>query len=492
VTDTHASRWRALALLCSAQFMVILDGAIVNVALPSIQNDLHFSASSIQWVFSAYLLTYGGLLLLGGRTADLLGRRLMFTVGAGLLGAASLFAGLSGSQGALIAARAAMGVGAAIITPAALSIILTLFSDGEARNRALGIWGAIVGLGACAGVLLGGVITEAAGWQWVFFLNVPIAVAVVALGRVMLTESRVESSDRQVDLAGGVSITAALVLVVYGVVKAPDVGWGSAQTLLLLAGGLTLAGVFVAIELRTRVPLVRMGLFRITTVAGANAVVLLFTAAFYATIFLITLYMQRALGYSAIKTGIAYLPLTAGLIVSSTIAARLVTLCGVKLVLIAGTVTTGAGLLVLAQATSTSSFAGTLLPGFLLAAAGIGAGMVALSIAAFAGVGDADFGTASGVFNTSQQIGGVLGVAVLSTVAYSHIRSATPAALHHGLPAVLGTAYSDAFGVGLVFVGAALLIAIVAIRQRDVSSWRCGTPYRVPRATGTRAAVSDA
>jgi EmrB/QacA subfamily drug resistance transporter len=472
--------------------MVILDGAIVNVALPSIQRDLHFSASSIQWVFSAYLLTYGGLLLLGGRSADLLGRRLMFMVGAGLLGAASLFAGLSASQGGLIAARAAMGVGAAIITPAALSIILTLFSDGAGRNRALGIWGAIVGLGACAGVLLGGVITEGPGWQWVFFLNVPIAAVVVALGRVMLAESRIDSKDRQVDVAGGLSITVGLALVVYGVVKAPDVGWRSAQTVLLLAGGLALAGLFVAIELRTRVPLVRMGLFRIATVAGANAVVLLFTGAFYATIFLMTLYMQRALGYSAINTGLAYLPLTGGLIVSSTIAARLVTLCGVKLVLIAGTVVTGAGLLILAQATSTSSFAGTLLPGFLLAAAGFGAVMVALSIAAFAGIGDADFGAASGVFNTSQQIGGVLGVAVLSTVAYSHIRGASPAEVRHGLPAVLGTAYSDAFGVGLVFVGAALVIAIVAIRQRDVSSWRCGTPYRLSAPTAPPALAGEA
>jgi len=416
----------------------------------------------------------------------------MFTVGAGLLGAASLFAGLSGSQGQLIGARAAMGVGAAVITPAALSIILGLFSDGGERNRALGIWGAIVGLGACAGVLLGGVITQEAGWQWVFFLNVPIAAVVVALSRVMLSESRVESQDRHVDIVGGLSITIGLVLVVYAIVRAPDAGWGSAQTVSLLAAGLGLIGLFVAIELRTRVPLVRMGLFRTATVAGANAVAFLFTGAFFATIFLITLYMQQALGYSAIKTGLAYLPLTGGLIVFSTIAARLVTLCGVKLVLLTGMAATGGGLLILAQATATSSFVGTLLPGFLLAATGIGGAMVALSIAAFAGVEDADFGAASGIFNTSQQIGGVVGVAVLSTVAYSRIHGASPAELRRGLPAVLGTAYSDAFGVGIVFVGAALVIAIVAIRQHEVSSWRCGTPYRVSNPTPAPALAGDA
>jgi EmrB/QacA subfamily drug resistance transporter len=484
------SRWAALALLCSAQFMVMLDGAIVNIALPSIQRDLHFSASSIQWVFSAYLLTYGGLLLLGGRTADLLGRRRMFTAGATLLGAASLLAGLSATQGELIAARAAMGVGAAVITPAALSIILRLFSDGDERNRALGIWGAIIGLGACAGVLLGGVITQGPGWQWVFYINVPIAAAVVALGRVVLPESRVESAGHQVDVAGGLSITVGLVLVVYGIVRAPDLGWGSAQTILVLGGGLVLIAAFVMIELRTRAPLLPLALFRTATLSAANAVAFLFTGAFTATIFLMTLYMQRALGYSAIKAGFAYLPLTVGLIVTSTIAAHLVTRCGVKLVLTVGVVVTGAGLAVLSQASASSSFVTTLLPGFLLAAAGMGATMVPLSIAAFAGVGDSGLGAASGVFNTAQQIGGAFGVAALSTVAYSHIRGASAAELQHGVPAVLGNAYAEAFAAGLVFVGAALVIALFAIRQREVSAWRCATLYRVSTPAGAEPATA--
>ncbi len=474
----EVDRWRALALLCCAQFMVILDGAIVNVALPSIQRDLHFTPASIQWVFTAYLLTYGGLLLLGGRIADLLGRRRLFTIGAALLGSASLLAGLAGSQGMLIAARAAMGIGAAVITPAALAILLRLFSDGHERNRALGIWGAMLGLGACAGVLLGGVITEAVGWQWVFYLNVPIAGIVVALGRALLPESRAENAPTGFDLAGGVAITSGLVAVVYAVVRAPDRGWGSTGTVALLAAGLLLVAAFVAIELHTRAPLVRLGLFRTATVAGANAVVFLVNGALTATIFLMTLYMQRALGYSALTAGLAYLPLTGGLIVASTIAAQLVTRCGVKLVMVFGTLTLGASLLVFANGSSSSTFLGTLLPGFLLAATGAGAAMVALSIAAFAQVDDADFGAASGLFNTSSQIGGALAVAVLSTVAYSHIHRHA-AAGRGELRAVLGAAYAHAFASGLVFIALGVLVALLVIRQKQVASWRCATPYRI-------------
>jgi EmrB/QacA subfamily drug resistance transporter len=490
--SADAGRWRALALLCAAQFMVMFDGAVVNVALPSIQHDLRFSASSIQWVFTAYLLAFGGLLMLGGRTADLLGRRRMFMMGAGLLGGASLFAGLSGSQGALIAARGLMGVGAAVITPAALSMILSLFTDGSERNRALGIWGGLVGVAAAAGVLFGGFITQGPGWQWIFFLNVPIAAAVVAISPRLLQESRAESGTRSFDLAGGLVVTTGLVLLVYAIVRAPDSGWGSARTIVLLVSGLALLGLFVAIEFRASAPLLPMGLLRIATVAGANAVAFLATGALTATIFLMTLYMQRSLGYSAIKTGLAYLPLTLGILVSSTIAARLVTKCGVKLVLLCGTGVTAAGLLVFAEASSTSTFAGTLLPGFLLIAAGMGGAMVPLSIAAFAGVGEGEFGAASGLFNTSQQIGSALGVAVLSTVAYSHIRGASPSALRHGLPALLGSAYADAFAAGIAFAGAAFVIATVAIRQREVSTWKCATPYRLTTPAAVPVLARDA
>jgi EmrB/QacA subfamily drug resistance transporter len=472
------NRLWALGLLCSAQFMVVVDSAVVNVAIPSIQRDLHFSTSSIQWVFNAYLLAYGGLLLLGGRTADLLGRRRMFIVGAGVMSAASLFAGLSVTQGELIAARAIQGVGAAVITPAALSMILRLFQENAERNRALGIWGALAGMGAATGVLLGGVITQGPGWQWIFYINVPVAAAVAALSPRLLPETRAESGSRTFDVADGIAITAGLVVAVYAVVEAPDNGWGSAATIGLLALGLLLIGAFVWIELRTRVPLLRMGIFRIATVAGANAVVFLVTGAFFATLFLLTLYMQQVLGYSAIKTGLAYLPLALGVVAASIMASRVVTLCGVKFMLLMSAPVFGVGLFILSRASATSSFAGTLLPAFLIVAFAVGVAMVALSIAAFAGIGEGDFGVASGLYNTSGQIGGAVGVAVLSTVAYSHIRGAHPAAGPHGLTTVLGSAYADGFGAGIALLGAALLITMLAIRQRHVKTWTCATPYR--------------
>jgi EmrB/QacA subfamily drug resistance transporter len=474
---TERGKWAALAVLAAAQFIVILDGAVVNVALPSIQRDLHFSASSIQWVFSAYLLTYGGLLLLGGRVADIVGRRLMFMAGAAVLSAASLAAGLASSAGQLLAARATMGVGAAVITPAALSMLLELFSEGRERNRALGAWGAIIGLGAAVGVLAGGVITGGPGWRWVFFINLPIGALVLILAPVALPESHAPTAGKVFDLAGGLTITASLVAIIYAVVRGPDAGWGSAETIGLLGIGLALLIGFVAIELRATQPLVRMGIFRVATAAGANAVAFLFTGGFTATIFMLTLFMQRSLEYSPLKTGLAYLPLTGGILVSSTVAARLVTRCGVRLVMLAGTLVTGAGLFILSRGSAHTSFASALLPAFVLLAAGMGATAVPLSIAAFAGVADSDYGVASGLLNTSQQVGGAFGVAILSTVAYSHLRG-HPAVGPSGLPAALGAADASAFGAALLFVAAAFVLAVGAIRHSEVSVWRCATPYR--------------
>ena len=466
------SRSLALGLLATAQFMVVVDSAVVNVAIPSIQRGLQFSAVNIQWVFNAYLLTYGGLLLLGGRTADVLGRRRMFMAGAGLMTLASLFAGLSTNQGELIAARALQGLGAAVITPAALSIILQLFTEPAERNKALGIWGALAGMGAATGVLLGGVITQGPGWRWIFFINVPVAAAVTLLSRPLLPESRTATGT--FDFAGGIAITAGIVLAVYAVVKAPDNGWGSAQTIALVIGGLALIAGFVAIELRTRQPLLRLGILRNGTVAGANAASFLITGAFFAALFLLTLYMQQSLGYSAIKTGVAYLPLALGVVASSVFASRVVTLCGVKFMLLMSTPIVGVGLFLLSRVSSTSSYAGTLLPAFLVTAFGIGVAMVSLSIAAFAGIGDHDFGVASGLYNTSSQIGGAVGVAILSTVAYSHIRS------HPGVPTrgLLAEAYSRGFGSGIAFVGAAFVIVALAVRHGEVRTWTCATPYR--------------
>ena len=474
---TEVNRWIALGLLCSAQFMVVVDSAVVNIAIPSIQRDLHFSQSTIQWVFNAYLIAYGGLLLLGGRTADLVGRRRMFMAGAGVMSIASLFAGLSTTQGELIAARAIQGTGAALITPAALSIILRLFTETPERNKALGIWGALAGLGAATGVLLGGVITSGPGWQWIFFINVPVAAGVAAFSPRLLPESRTASDG--FDVAGGVTITVGIVVAVYAIVKAPDNGWGSATTLGLLAVGIALVAAFVAIELRTRAPLLRMGIFRTATVGGANAVVFLVTGAFFATLFLLTLYMQQVLGYSAIKTGVVYLPLASGVIVASVMASRVVTTCGVKFMLLVSVPAIGVGLFILSHASVHSTFTGLLLPAFLITAFGIGVAMVALSIAAFAGVAEADFGVASGLYNTSSQVGGAVGVAVLATVAYSKIRGAVPGHGPQSAASLLGSAYADAFGAGIALAALAFVAVVVGIRQQHVKTWTCATPYRL-------------
>ena len=468
------SRGLALGLLATAQFMVVVDSAVVNVAIPSIQRGLHFSAVNIQWVFNAYLLTYGGLLLLGGRTADVLGRRRMFMAGAGLMTAASLFAGLSNNQGELIAARALQGLGAAVITPAALSIILQLFTEPAERNKALGIWGALAGMGAATGVLLGGAITQGPGWRWIFFLNVPVALGVTLLSRPILPESRTATGT--FDFAGGLTITAGIVVAVYAVVKAPDDGWASAQTVGLLAGGLALIAGFVFIESRAKEPLLRLGILRNGTVAGANAISFLITGTFFAALFLLTLYMQQSLGYSAIKTGVAYLPLALGVVASSVFASRVVTLCGVKFMLLMSTPIVGVGLFLLSRASASSSYATTLLPAFLVSAFGIGVAFVSLSIAAFSGIRDEDFGVASGLYNTSGQIGGAIGVAVLSTIAYSHIRA------HHGglhpSANLLAAGYTRGFASGIAFVGAALVTILLAVRHGDVRTWTCATPYR--------------
>ena len=480
MSEGPSNRWLALGLLCSAQFMVVVDSAVVNVAIPSIQKDLHFSASNIQWVFNAYLLAYGGLLLLGGRAADLLGRRRMFIAGAGVMSAASLFAGLSTNQGELVAARGIQGLGAAIITPAALSTILLLFPGGGERSRALGIWGALAGLGAAIGVLLGGVITQGPGWQWIFLINVPVAATVGALSPRLLPESRDETGARRAfDLTGGLAITLGLIAGVFAVVKAPDTGWTSLSTigLLILSGVLIIA--FVGVELRARVPLLRLGIFRNATVSGANAIVFLATGAFFAALFLLTLYMQQVLGYSALRTGVSYLPLALGIVASSVLASRLVTVCGVKFVLLVSLPLFGLGLLLLSRVSATSSFAATLLPAYLVLAFGFGPMMVSLSIAAFAGTSDSDYGVASGLYNTSGQIGGAVGVAILATVAYSQIRGshhATGPADAHG---ILASAFARGFGASIAFIAIALLVTALAVRHREVKTWTCATPYRL-------------
>ena len=453
-------RWIALILLCVAQFVVVLDASIVNVALPTIGTALHFSQDSLSWVVNAYILTFGGFLLLGGRMADLLGRRRVFMGGLVLFALASLAGGLATNEGQLIAARAVQGLGAAILSPAALSIVTTTFRDGAERNKALGVWGAVAGSGGAAGVLLGGVLTSGLGWEWVLWVNVPIGLAAAAIAPRLLAESRADSATRTFDAAGAFSVTAGLSVLVYALVDATRVGWASTQTIGLLAVSALLLAAFVAIERRSSAPLVPFSIFRSRTITGANAVGLLIGASLFSMFFFISLYMQQVLGYSAIHAGLSYLPLALTIVVSAGIASQLTTRIGYKPVLAVGMAFIGAGLVWFSQVSAHGSFLSDILGPSLLAAIGLGLAFVPNTIAAVSGVADRDAGLASGLINTSQQVGGALGLAVLSTVANSVTgNSHTPA----GLTDVFQSAFLAGAGIAALGLAATLLL----IRSRD-------------------------
>jgi EmrB/QacA subfamily drug resistance transporter len=462
-------RWIALILLCFAQFIVVIDASIVNVALPSIGEGLDFSQENLSWVVNAYVLTFGGFLLLGGRMADLLGRRRVFISGLLLVAAASLAAGFAANEGQLIAARAAQGLGAAIISPSALSIITTTFSDGAERNKALGAWGAVAGAGGAAGVLFGGILTDGLGWEWVLWINVPIALAVAALTPGLVAETHSESATRHFDAAGAVSVTAGLSVLVYALVDATDAGWGSTQTLGLLGLSAALIAAFVAIELRSAAPLMPFRIFRLRTLTGANVVGLLVGASLFSMFFFITLYMQQVLGYSAIKAGLSYLPLALTIIVASAIGSQLVTRIGFKPVLAAGMTFIAGALVWFSQVSVDGGFATDILGPSLLAATGLGFGFVTTTIAAVSGVREQEAGLASGLINTSQQIGGALGLAVLATIANS--RTDDLVASSGGDPAALPNAltegFQSAFLGGAVIAALGLVLTLVLIRSRD-------------------------
>jgi EmrB/QacA subfamily drug resistance transporter len=457
----------ALILLAAAQFVVVLDASIVNVALPSIGRDLHFSQENLSWVVNAYTLVFGGFLLLGGRMADLLGRRRVFTAGLILFAVASLLGGLSQNETQLIAARALQGLGAAILSPAALSILTTTFAEGAERNRALGVWGAVAGSGGAVGVLLGGVLTQYLGWQWVLFVNVPIALFAAAMTSRVLVESRVEGV-RHYDVAGAVSVTAGISLLVYALVDAVNAGWTSTQTLGLGAIALALIGAFIAIELRTAHPLIPFSIFRKRTLTGANIVAVLVAMSLFSMFFFISLYMQQVLGYDALKAGVAYLPLALGIIVSAGVASQLVTRVGFKPVMVAGFVFVAGGLAWFAQVSPSGTYVGDVLFPSLLAAVGLGLVFVPLTIAAVAGVSPEESGLASGLINTSQQVGGALGLAILATIANSTTQDAMQAAGGNpkALPAALTDGFSDAFtvGAGFAILGAVLTMILISSR----------------------------
>jgi EmrB/QacA subfamily drug resistance transporter len=471
---SNPHRWRILAVVATAFFMTILDVSIVNVALPSIAVDLDFSQQNLQWVITAYAITFGGFLLLGGRAADLLGRRRVFIAGVALFTLASLVCGLAQSDGMLIASRAVQGLGGAIISPAALSIVMTSFDEGSERNKALGVWGALGGSGAAVGVLAGGILTEYLSWRWIFFVNVPVGALVLLLTPRIVPESRRDDTGRRYDALGAVLVSAGLALFVYAISRAPNVGWGSARTILVLILSIALLVGFLVNERRVKDPLMPFHIFRVRTVAGANAVGALLGAVIFANFFLLTLYVQDILGYSALKTGLTFLATAGTAVLAAGVAQALTTKFGAKPIIIIGLTLLTAAMVWYSQIPEHGSYATDLLPGYLMVGVGIAFAFVPVSIAALAGVSEREAGLASGLINTSQQIGGAIGTAVASTVFTTHFKSlvksgrSVPDALTHG--------YGFAFWALAFFGFAAIIAAITLIRRDDMADSPVAAP----------------
>jgi EmrB/QacA subfamily drug resistance transporter len=465
MVSSDRRKWFALALLSVVQFMVVLDIAIVNVALPSIKVDLGFSEENLQWVISAYALVFGGFLLLGGRAADLLGRRRLFLAGLVVFTLASLFAGLAWSEASLITARSVQGLGAAVITPAALSILSTTFSEGRERNIALGVWGAVGGFGAAAGVLLGGILTDGLGWEWIFFVNVPVGVIAFILAPMLLNESR-DARVKSFDALGALLVTGGLSSLVYAITQTGQNGWTGGKTLGFFAAAVVLLVGFIAWEQRHPEPLMRLGILRIKTVSGANVAGFILGTATFSLFLMLTLYMQQVLGYSAMKTGVAYLAVAGTAIFTSAIAAQAVTRIGVKPALILGMTSLTAGLAYFTQTSVNGSYIGDLLPGFLLVAVGLGFSFVPISIAALAGIQPAEAGLASGLINTTQQIGGALGIAALSTIATS--RTSDAIASGHSVASAQVIGFHGAFVAGTIIAAIGIVAAVVLIRRDEL------------------------
>ena len=458
-------KWYGLALLLLVQFMVVLDIAIVNVALPSIQTDLGFSQENLQWVISAYALLFGGFLLLGGRAADLLGRRRLFVAGLVLFTTASLVSGLAWSEGALIGARAFQGLGAAIVTPAALSIISTTFAEGADRNKALGAWGAIGAFGAVAGVLLGGILTDLLSWEWIFFVNVPVGIFALIAAPFLIGESR-DATAKSFDFPGAVLVTGGLVVLVYGITQGNQHGWTSFTTIGTFAASVVLLGAFLVWEGRSQDALMPFSIFRLRNVVGANLVGLVLGTAMFGMFLMLTLYMQQVLHYSPMKTGVGYLAVAGTAIVWSALAAQLVTRIGVKPVLVTGMASLTAGLVYFTQVSVGGSYVSDLLPGFLLISVGLGFSFVPISIAALAGVRAAEAGLASGLINTSQQIGGAVGIAALSSIA----TSTTTSELGNGTvqAAALTDGFQNAFVAGGIVALVGVIVALLVVSRVEL------------------------
>ena len=460
------TKWLALALLCAVQFMVVLDIAIVNVALPSIQTDLGFSQENLQWVISAYALVFGGFLLLGGRMADLLGRRRLFVGGLVVFTVGSLLCGLAWSEASLIGARAIQGLGAATISPAALAILTTTFKEGRERNIALGAWGAVGGFGAAAGVLLGGVLTDALSWEWIFWVNVPVGALALALTPVLLAESR-DARARSFDVPGALLVTSGLVVLVLGITQGQDWGWGSGRTIAAFVATAVLIAGFLSWEARTSDPLMPLSIFRLRTLSAANVSGFILGTALFAMFLMLTLYMQQVLGYSAMETGVAYLAVAGTSVLWANVAAQAVNRVGVKPALIFGMTLLTIGLVYFTQVSVGGSYWADLFPGFLIIGLGMPFCFVPISIAALAGTKPAEAGLASGLINTSQQVGGAVGIAILSTVATT--TTSDQLATGARLPAALTDGFQAAFWVGVGVAVAGVLVSVFMVRRRDLA-----------------------
>jgi EmrB/QacA subfamily drug resistance transporter len=461
MTPASDRRWLTLAIVGAAFFMTILDVAIVNVAIPSIQIDLHIKEQTVQWVITAYAITFGGFLLLGGRMADLLGRKLIFLIGLALFTVASLVCGFANSSGVLISARAVQGLGAAIISPAALSIVTTTFREGAERNKALGIWGALGGSGAAAGVLFGGILTKYLGWEWIFWVNVPVGILVFALAVALVPESKADLGHHRFDAAGAVTVTGGLALLVYAISKAPDVGWGSARTILLLIASAAILAVFALIEVRSRSPLVPFRIFRLRTLTAANVVGFLLGAVIFANFFVLTLYVQQVLGWSALRTGVTFLATAGTTVIWAGVAQALTTRFGPRPVIVTGMLVLAAALAWYTQIPVDGHFWPDLLPAYIVFALGLAFAFVPVSIAAFMQVESDEAGLASGLLNTSQQVGGAIGVAVAATIFTTQYKSLVKTG--HSPAEAFTSGYQHAFWALLVLALAGAVAAFVLL-----------------------------
>jgi EmrB/QacA subfamily drug resistance transporter len=473
-TLTARARWIALIVVCFGQFMVILDATIVNVALPSIQTDLDLSTEQLQWIVNSYTLLFGGFLLLGGRAADLIGRRALFIAGLGVFSAASLANALANTGEVLIIARGVQGLGAALISPAALSILTTTFAEGEERTKAMGVWGAIAGAGGAFGLLIGGILTDLLSWPWIFLVNIPIGIGTAFAALRLVPESRGEMAHRRFDLAGAVSVTAGLLVLVYAIVRAEVKGWGSLHTIGLSAIAVALLVAFVAIERRSVAPLVRLSLLRIRTLATANGVMFIVIGGLFGMFFFASLYVQRILGYSPLEAGLAFLPVTIGIIVGAALASQvLIRRVGVKPTVVGGMTVAAIGLIVLAATTKVDGSYLGILFGLVPLAIGMGCTFVPLTLVATTGIEAEDAGLASGLFNTFQQIGGALGLAVLSTLASDRTTSYLGGLGHapsaHDQAAGLVEGFQLAFTVSAGLMVAGVILIAVLLRPRDLA-----------------------